>query len=223
MTNDRFSALPLRVQNRARTRQALVSALLPLLSDRTIDEVAISELCAAAGISQATFFNYFPSKPALLTYFIQVWSIRVSALAIDIIAEHDSPLRAIEALFAQTASENGAGPNVMLEIIAHQARMDPDAPLPAVEEADRLLILPEVEDVMALSDQGLGGVLPGLLADAVARGELPATTDVRAIMLAVANVFFGVPLIFGRKQAELIGPAYQQQLQLVWAAARGVS
>ncbi|MFT4975858.1 MAG: AcrR family transcriptional regulator [Myxococcota bacterium] len=223
MTNDRFTALSLRVQKRARTRQALVDALLPLLSERALEDIAISELCSSAGISQATFFNYFPNKPALLTFFIRVWSLRVSALAVDIIAEHDSSLRAIEALLAHTAAQTAEAPNIMLEIIAHQARMTPDTPLPPVELPDRYLLLPDVEDVMALSDEGLGGVLPILLAGAAARGEIPPGSDIPSLTLAVASVFFGVPLALGRSRAAMVGPAYQQQLQLVWTAARGVS
>jgi len=223
MENERFAALPLRVQKRARTRLALVEALAESLAEHSLDDVPVSALCKAAGISQATFFNYFPNKPALLTYFIQLWSLRVSALADDIISQHDSALRAIEALFASTADQSSQNPNIMLEIIAHQARATVGKHHAPIEQADRLLFLPEVEDVMALSDGGFGAVLPVLLALAVERGELPTGADVQILTLALANTFFGVPLVLGRSQAALVGGAYHQQLQLIWRAARGVS
>ncbi len=48
------------------------------------------------------------------------------------------------------------------------------------------------------------------------QGLLPADTDIQQATLAVASVFFGVPLIVGHQQPEWIGLLYQQQLRLVW-------
>ncbi len=217
-----FSDLPLREQKRARTRLGLVEALITRLEERQIEDISVAELCREVGISQGTFFNYFPNKQAVLTRFIQLWSLQVGALAAGVEAEHDSPLRAIEALFARTAEDISPRPRTMLETIAHQARMPPDLSLQPVERAERMLLLPDVPDVMALDDTGLGEVLPPMLARAIARGELPEGSDIQSLTLALASAFFGVPLIFGRRQPELIGPAYQRQLQLIWAGAWGL-
>lgn len=212
--------MPLRAQKRARTRIALIEALMPQLAERPLDEVQIGELAKAAGISQATFFNYFPTKGDLLTHFIQLWSLRVAVVARQTLVEHDDALAAIEALFVSTAVDSAAAPNVMLEIIAHQARMPANLDVQPIELAERLLFLPDEPDVMALSDQGLGGLLPEWIGLAVSRGELPASTDVMSLTLAAASVFFGVPLVVGRRSPEQIGALYRQQLQLLWAGAR---
>jgi len=218
-----FADVPLRAQKRARTRQALIDAFITRLGEHPIEAIAVSDLCVEAQISQATFFNYFPNKSALLTHFIQLWSLRVGVLAAAVMAENDSALRSIEALFAATAADTAPYPNVMLELIAHQARMPADLVPEPIEEAERLLFLPDVDDVNALSDEGLAGILPALVSDAIVRGELPPNTDVSAITLSLISTFFGVPLILGRKQPQLLAPVYQQQLQLIWAAARGIS
>jgi len=217
-----FNDLPLREQKRARTRLGLVEALTTRLETRQLEDIGVDELCREVGISQATFFNYFPNKPALLTRFIQLWSLKVGHLAAQVEALHESPLRAIEALFADTAADISPRPRLMLETIAHQARMPVDLELAPVERAERMLFIPGAEDVMALSDRGLGGILPAMLARAVAAGELPEGSDVQALTVAVASAFFGVPLILGPSQPALIGPVYQQQLRLIWAGARGV-
>jgi len=222
MDTTTFSDLPLRTQKRARTRLGLVEALTARLETRQLDDISVDELCREVGISQATFFNYFPNKPAVLTRFIQLWSLKVGHLAAQVEARHASPLKAIEALFADTAADITPRPRMMLETIAHQARMPADLELAPIELAERLLFIPDAADVMALSDRGLGGILPVMLGRAVAAGELPADSDVQTLTVAVASAFFGVPLIFGSTQPELIGPMYQQQLQLLWAGARGV-
>lgn len=220
MTILRFEDQPRRAQNRARTRVALVEALLPELAQRPLDDVPVGVLAKSAGISQATFFNHFPSKPDLLTHFIQLWGLRVGAQARVVRRTHDSALAAIEALFRSTAEQVAESPGVMLEIIAHQARMPASLEVPEVELVERLLWLPGEPDVMALSDRGLGGLLPVLIQEAIAAGELPPHTSVPGATLAAASTFFGVPLLVGRTDAPSVGALYQQQLTLLWAGLR---
>jgi AcrR family transcriptional regulator len=215
-----FSTLPLRARKRAQTRSALCAALVSRLSTRTLDDIGVAELCTEAGISQGTFFNYFPAKADLLTHFIRLWSLQVAVVARDAEARSASPLGAIEAIFASTAEGVSAAPGLMLETIAHQARMPVDLELPPIELAERALLLPDTHDVMSLPADGLGDVIPPLLGKAVAVGELPADADAEALMLAVASVFFGVPLVLGRRAPQAIGPMWQRQLRLVWAGAR---
>lgn len=222
-TQPTFADLPRREQNYARTRIALLDALAERLVDRSLEEIQVSELAEAADISQATFFNYFPSKTELLTYFIQVWSVEVAAVARRVEAEHDSALAAIEALLDHTAVVSGEYPNVMLETIAHQARMPVDLELPSVGVGERLLRLPDEPDVMSLPDTGLSGILPIWLGKAIERGELPRTADVRTLMAAVASVFFGIPLVVGRRSPHAIRPLYRRQLAIIWAGARALA
>ncbi len=211
--------IPLRARKRAQTRLALVDALLDRLSKKTIEEIFVSDLAEMANISQGTFFNYFPSKADLLTHFIQLWSLKMSAMARQIEKDVDRYLTAIEALFVATAEEVAPHPQVMLEIIAHQARMPTNLQLTPIELAERVLFLPNEDDVESLSDAGLGQLLPPLLQAAIENGELPSSCNIDTLTLAAVSVFFGVPLIFARRQPQAIAPLYRQQLALVWAGA----
>jgi AcrR family transcriptional regulator len=216
------SEIPLRARKRAQTRIDLVLALADRLAERTLEEIPVSELAEAAGVSQATFFNYFPSKADVLTHFIQLWSLRVGALARRVQAESDGALAAIEALFVDTAESIASTPKVMLETIAHQARMPTNLQLEPVEHAERVLLLPDEDDVDSLPDGGLSDILPRLLRQAIADGELPPGTDAEALGVAVASVFFGVPLLLGPRAPEAIPHIYRQQLALLWAGARAL-
>ena len=135
-------------------------------------------------------------------------------------AECASPLSVVETLFVETAEETAAHPQVMLELIAHQARMPVDLVLAPVEPVERGLLLPDEEDVGDLPDGGLGALLPGLLRDAIAAGELPPRADLETLTLATASVFFGVPLLVGRRDPGAIAPLYRAQLALLWAGAQ---
>ncbi len=219
----KLSDIPLRARKRARTRLALVNALLERLRDRTMEDIQVSELVAACEISQGTFFNYFPTKADLLTHFIQLWSLRMCAVARRLRKDSDGALRAVEALLVATADEAAPHPNMMLEIIAHQARMPLNLELAPIELAERLLFLPDEDDVESLSDGGLGELLPPLLREAITSGELPPRCCVDTLTLAVASVFFGVPLIFAKRDPDAIALLYRQQLALIWAGARSNS
>ena len=217
--NAAISSLPLRERKRARTRIALVEALLERLVDRPLDAIQVSELVEAVDISPATFFNYFPSKPDLLTHFIQLWSLQVGALARTVEAEHDSALAAVEALVTTTAQLSSQGPNVMMEIIVHQARNLPGEKPDPVEPAERMLYLPDVENVEELSDRGLASIITDLLSKAVAHGELPADTDIGEMALAVGSTFYGVPLIMATRYPEAVADLQSRQLKMLWAGA----
>jgi AcrR family transcriptional regulator len=223
MAPDDRSQIPLRARKRAQTRLRLVDALLERLSERTLEDIQVSELATAAQVSPATFFNYFPSKADLLTHFIQLWSLKMSALARRSRADSAGALVAIEELIVATAEDTAVRPKVMLETIAHQARMPADLELEPVEHVERLLFLPDEDDVEALSDRGLGEILRPLLTDAVDNGELPIGSDVETLGLAVASVFFGVPLIVAPRHPDAVAALYRHQLALVWAGARFIA
>ena len=140
---DRFEDLPLRQRKLARTRLALLGALTAQLETQTYEAVRIKDLCAAADISEASFFNYFERKEDLLVYFVQIWSLSVGWHAQRVLAERGA-LAAIEDVFCRTAADIAAHPRVMAEVIAFQARMEG---APAVRDpalAERLCAYPDM-------------------------------------------------------------------------------
>ncbi|MEN0065420.1 MAG: TetR/AcrR family transcriptional regulator [Myxococcota bacterium] len=199
---------------------ALVEALLERLRERPLEDIQVRELARAASISDATFFNHFPSKDHLLAHFIQLWTLRVGQMARAVRAEHNQVLSAIEAILVTTAEWNAPHPRVMSEVIAAQARVGSFGVDEPIELAERLLFLDDAPEVMELPDRGLGDILPQLVAEAVAVGELPPHTNVSVVVLAIVSVFFGIPLALGISGADQVAPMYRRQLALIWVGAR---
>jgi AcrR family transcriptional regulator len=58
----------LRERRRRQTSADIRDAAVRLAGDRGFDKVTIEEICAEAGISPRTFFNYFPTKESAIAY-----------------------------------------------------------------------------------------------------------------------------------------------------------
>jgi len=204
-----------RERKHAQTRLALLSALQAGLAERAYEEISVRELADAADISEATFYNHFPSKADLALYFVQVWSVGVGWHATA--ADHLGPRAAITAIFDATAADIARAPRVMGELIAVQARLDGKPALTPLTALEKRLAFPDYPGVEHQAEIGLDGLLPPRIVAARAAGELPADVDVDAALLALVSVFFGVPLILARRAPALIAGAYRQQLAIVWA------
>lgn len=58
----------LRERRRRQTSADIRDAAVRLASERGFDKVTIEQICAEAGISTRTFFNYFPTKESAIAY-----------------------------------------------------------------------------------------------------------------------------------------------------------
>jgi AcrR family transcriptional regulator len=55
----------------AELRERVLSALRNLLHERSFESVSVAEIIAAAGVSRASFYFYFPSKQAVLAELVR--------------------------------------------------------------------------------------------------------------------------------------------------------
>ena len=56
----------LRERKRRQTREGIERAAIELVGERGYAEVTVDDICTRVGISQGTFFNYFPTKDAAI-------------------------------------------------------------------------------------------------------------------------------------------------------------
>ena len=210
-----IASLPLRQRKFARTRLDLLAALVDRMDRRALEEISVRELCDAASVSEASFFNYFPKKTDLVAYFVAIWSLEVGAHVLRATATGGARA-GIEAIFDVTAEKVSEHPRVMAEVIVYQARRRDQPALGEITLAERLLAYPDLPEVLDLPAVGLEGILPALIDRAVTEGALPPTTDRDGAFLLLCSVFFGVPLLLGPHAPKQIGPAYRASLDVVW-------
>ena len=217
-TTPRFS---LRERKFARTRLSLAEIVTHHLENAPLDALSVKALCERAQISEATFFNYFPKKEAIVVYLDKLWSLELNWYGLQVAAQQKG-LSVIEALFRYAAIQIQKKPGLMGEIIAYQARERTHSPLPAITPAERMMAFRDLAGTEDIVEDSLETVFRNALQQAVEIGELPPNTLIAAAMAGLVSIFYGVPLAIQYSNPANIGPMYRQQLAVLWAGLRNV-
>ncbi len=212
---EKFNALPQRQKKFAKTKTALLNALLDELETKELSFIMIKDLTYKAEVSEPTFFNYFDSKQDMLVYFIQMWSIQMQHLASKVQAQSNSFVKAIKTIFIESAKDISAHPQIMLEIIAfHAGKTNTKAH--QITVAEKWLFFEEIEGVEKIEGMGLESILPSLIAQAKANGELKNEVDEELLFLILSSLFFGTSLLVLKHDAKQLPALFEAELNLIF-------
>ncbi|MCF6287666.1 MAG: hypothetical protein L3J53_00325 [Proteobacteria bacterium] len=212
---EKFNKLPQRQKKFAKTKIALLTALLEGLKTKPLSAIMIKNLAKSAEISEPTFFNYFDSKVHMLVYFIQIWSIDMNAIGRN--CEHESPsyLESIKNIFIKTAQENVLHPKIMLEIISFQAQ-DVKLELHDISDGEKWLMFEDIANVETLDGAGLETILPALIKKAQEGGELGKDVDTGLLFLTLSSLFFGTSLLLLKRDPKNLPDTLESQLNFIF-------
>ena len=217
--------IPLRQRKKARTRLALLDAFLERLRQKPMSEITVKELCEAAEVSEWTFFNYFPRKNDLFTYFTRLWSIETTWQARRAAGGVEG-LAAIEAVFDRAALVFEENPRLLLEMAIFIASEPQKAATKKkmISQAERLLRFPDLEGIEDIPQGNITSIFSANLKAALAAGELPEGADVEAAILNLEAIFYGLPMRLAmRNILHTVAVAYRRQLKILWAGLRAIA
>lgn len=96
--------MSLRERKKAETRQRIADLATPMFVERGFDNVTITEIADAAGVSKVTVFNYFPRKEDIFfDRFPQVHELLTAA--VEGRGADETPVAALRRLFLDLARE----------------------------------------------------------------------------------------------------------------------
>lgn len=211
--------LPLREKKFARVRFAILSAVLRLTKERSLDDISVREICELAQVAPATFFNYFPSKEDVLVYYIRLWSIPVT-LQCRAAAAQGTVFDAVAAVFDYTAREMEQNPRLMFEIIAYIAHAKEPPQLPSISRAERLLAFPGLPGIEDAEPQSIDQLFTALLQHAVRAGEMSLSISIEAVVLLLKTIFYGTPIATRLEEVHTIRRAYHEVLGVLFASLK---
>ncbi len=160
-----------------RSRQALSRAFLKLLERKTLDQIAIREIAAAANIGHATFYRHYASKEALLNDLAADEIRRLVSLSLPVMREA-STRAACEALCTHvygnrkiwtTLLTGGAASTVKEELLGISrdvaAQLDNHSPSPEVAELKVILSVNAIMEILAWWLRQKKPLPPGFVAE----------------------------------------------------------
>lgn len=116
----------LRSRRREQTRGEIVRAAFELFGREGYEEVAMEAVAAAAGVSRATLFNYFPQKELMLREIAAARAAKLKAVIAEFAASGAKPtFEAVTAVVLKLAAENaritGQAKKLILATMLQQA------------------------------------------------------------------------------------------------------
>ncbi|MBV6493308.1 MAG: hypothetical protein LDLANPLL_01324 [Turneriella sp.] len=211
--------ISLRERKFAYARFSLLKELVDALEKKTFAEIRIRDLCAAAEISEPSFFNYFPEKDDLLNYFVALWGIEL-----ELFSQKNSPgLSALEAAFAHTGKTAILYPQLMKELLAYQARANVPERLKVLKEltlAEKILAFGCAPDLAEIAPHGIRSWLMQNVQSAILRRELPSHTNLHTAAIAFGAVFFGVAGLAAAENFARLPQQYADTLQIIISGLR---
>jgi AcrR family transcriptional regulator len=122
-------------KKKSRTRQLLLDAALEVLAERG-EGFSIADVVGRAGVSQGTFYNYFPDRDGLLDALVSHTVEEFAAVAAHEVEVSDPAARfaRISALALATAVESPNTMRVVLRLEAAQRALLLDGPLAYLQQ-----------------------------------------------------------------------------------------
>lgn len=212
-----MNELPLRERKYAATKAALTRAVAVRLKHQSLEEIAVKEICAEAQVSEGTFFNYFPTKAAVVGYRVQLWSIEAQWSMAHCLTAGGTHLEAVRILFDTAAQGEETTPGIMREVLIYQARHTlAFSPLTRAEYA---LHFGEQAGIEAIQAEGLQQMLAAHLIAARRAGEVAPHLDLEAFIVTLMGVFFLTPVLLQSSQSGSVRDTYRRQLDILLAPA----
>lgn len=204
------STMTLRDLNFAKTRYNIWQAFLDLIKTKNYEDITIDEVCENAEVSRSTFFNYFPSKEHLYTYygwtfcaelFIQLNNIENKAL---------SCYEKIKFVFNFVVKEDQQNANQFSLFVSHILRRD----INIINEvkytrADFLYKYPDKEEYFKGSKviklPTVGDIFYQLLREGVEEKVFRPDIDIKKTLFHLLSLLFSPPIVckFMRKDCSL--------------------
>ncbi len=194
-----------REEQKARRQRAIFEAAMELFRTKGFAATTVDEIAAAADVAKGTFFNYFPTKEAVLLHLNQLQVARLEAVAASTPGFEALPARdRVMAIFSALA-EGIAGQHELVRVAAAVTLLHQ----PAHAEFDRQLA------------GSFDALLARIAAEGQARGELRADVPAAELGLMLRQLYFLTLLTWLEQPERPLAPMLGRNLDLLIEGLKG--
>ena len=211
-----MTQVSLRNLRHAQTKKDILHSFLKMLCVYKKDDITAVELAKNAGVSRATFFNYFSSTGEVMKYFIQLWNIE-ALYESNKVLKSGSFKDAIHSVFQITVKrmEQGGAPLVR-ETVAYILQQRSPLIFENLKKEEYQLFFPEKEGVEEYKAEGFNPLIANILKDAVETKQLITDLTIEDMTMLIRSVFFGVPVAVRGDDVGQVKKLYMTQMEMLW-------
>ncbi len=204
----------LREKKSARTRIVIMNAFMELLKHKRYEDISIKEVCRGAEVAEGTFFNYFPEKIDVISYYLHLMTSKmIWQAAVD--APKGGYLAVIDRLCDQLAvewSRNNLAYQI-LSVLIVQSERPKDVAVPGLEKR---MVFPDCPGIEEVPSVHLDEWFRSCVIQARDNGELPSKTDVDDVVVSLTTIITGTLLAIRFGKMNKCGYHYARQLEALW-------
>jgi len=211
----------LREKKHARTKIALMNAFIKRLRNSRFEDISINEVCKSVEVSEGTFFNYFPEKIDVITYYINLMTMKIIWNA-----QQKAPggkyIALINAFFEEMADEFN-NVNIAYELISIMVVQHERPKKNFVSDIEKHLFFPDLAGIEDISPLFIDEFFRECLEGALENGELPGSININNVLVSLMTIHVGTLIavkfsdIVKSRDIKSVKYHYLRQLQILWA------
>ncbi len=197
-----------RTLNKAQTRLNVLDTVYRLSHEQAFKDMKAKAIAEEVGITEMTFFNYFPKKEDILKYMMGIWAFDLLVL------QKKQPLQgeaAIRRVFSHTADQIKQHPRLMANFVASLLTSELDPNAHTIEPADRYLLHPDTPELLEETIPSGNDILMRHLF------EIDPTKDHTGTLMHLASSFYG-DVIVAHTAGLDISLVYANSLDLIFSS-----
>jgi len=204
----------LREKKHARTKIALMKAFLERLRYSRFENISIKEVCKNVEVSEGTFFNYFPEKIDLITYYVNLMTMKMIWNARRKVPRGRC-LALINAFFEEMADEF-TKVNIAYELISIMVVQHARPKKAMITDVEKRLVFPDLSGIEDVPPLFIDEFLRECIEQALNNGELPGRVNINDALVSLMAINIGTPIAVKFHDAKSVKYHYLRHLQLLW-------
>ena len=205
----------LREVKHARTKIALMNAFIERLRNSRFEDISIKDVCKNAEISEGTFFNYFPEKIDVITYYVNLMTMELIWKARQKAAKGRS-IALLNAFF-ETLADDLIKINIKYELISIMIVQHERPKKAAISDIEKHLVFPDLAGIEDISPLLIDEFFRECMEGALKNGELPGSVNIDDALVSLITIMVGTMIAIKFSNIKNIKHQYLRQLQILWA------
>lgn len=204
----------LREKKHARTKIALMNAFVERLRNSRFEDISIKDVCKSAEISEGTFFNYFPEKIDVITYYVNLMTMKVIWKARQKVpgGKH---IALINAFFEELAEEI-VKINITYEIISIIVVQHEKPKKAAIADIEKHLVFPDLAGIEDVSPLLMDEFFRECMEGALKNSEISENVKIDNAVVSLLTIMVGTLIAVKFNDVKSLKYHYLRHLQLLW-------